>query len=249
MNNIQTNSIYKACLSTFNTTSCLLNNSHNNLDDFTIVLQGILRKDYYKLKSIMILCDSEFTGDAVLDLSRGLLEDMISIEYIKLKGEDKMSKKFITYSIIEHKQQIDFLIRNKGKVDKNEVEKANKDYNEVKDIFRRSTQQISHSWAMCNIEEMIEELFKKNVLQSFEKDMILQAYKMGNKKNHLSPLDILSYTSQEFRAIELNVSINTGLFFSLISFLKIASEFSVKVDNHEVTKKITEILLDLNKDL
>ena len=73
---------------------------------FSSIILGALRRDYYTLYTIMHLSganedDRTAFGDSCVDLTRRVFEDLINIEYIKLKGKEKYSKQFIDFKAVE----------------------------------------------------------------------------------------------------------------------------------------------------
>jgi len=243
-----TKKLEKICEEVLDVTKNIVVGPNCTSDKFGRIMEGICRRNYFKLYSIMVLYSDEFTGDAIMDLSRGMIEDMICVEFMKLKDKDSMADKFFSYSAVEQKLDMDFLITNSGKVDEELLQKTVEDYEKVKDGFMRKPGEISRSWASCDLEHMIDELLKNNILSEFDKNMILQAYIMGNRKNHLSPTDTLSYISGEFRELAKETSKGIGLLFSLVSYIKIADEFACQIQNSEVSNKLKTILINFNKD-
>lgn len=173
---------------------------------------------------------------------------MISVEFMKIKGTQSMAEKFLDYTFVEQKNDMDFLLANGGKVDDSQLLETNKDFERVKSKFIRNAGVISRSWASCDLEHMITELLKNNVIKGWEKGMLLQAYFMGNRKNHLSPLDTLTYISTDFREHAKDSSKETGLLFSLVSYIKIADEFACLLHLSDISAKLKETLIEMNKD-
>lgn len=75
-----------------------INSFDSNVPLFTATLTAISRRNFPILHSIAILADDYLSGDAILDLSRRVFEDMISVEFMIIKGKEKMAEKFIKYS-------------------------------------------------------------------------------------------------------------------------------------------------------
>lgn len=248
MDNILIQNFGITCKKLLDITTKLVEGPNKTSDKFSRVMEGICRRNYFKLHSIMVLYPDEFTGDAIMDLSRGMIEDMICVEFMKLKGKDNMADKFLDYSNIEQKIDMDFLLENKSEVDEQLLQKTNEDFERVKDKFMRKPGEISRSWASCDIEHMISELLKNNILSDFDRNMLLQAYIIGNRKNHLSSIDTLSYISDDFREHMKNTSKETGLLFSLVSYIKVADEFACQIQKEEVSNDLKSILLELNQN-
>src|SRR5713226_6218557 len=68
---------------------------------FTVTVTIIARRDFPILHSIAILADDPLSGDAILDLSRRVVEDRISVEFMVLRGKEDMAARFIRYSAVE----------------------------------------------------------------------------------------------------------------------------------------------------
>jgi len=235
------------CNSILNITSPMVEGAHNNLNKYERVMEGICRRGFFTLHSIMVLAYDDFSGDAILDLSRSLIEDMISVEFMKIKGTQNMAEKFLDFTFVEQKNDMDFLIANGGKVDGNQLLETNKNFERVKPKFVRNSKTCK-SWSCCNLEEMITELLKNNVIKGWEKDMLLQAYFMGNRKNHLSPSDTLTYISTDFREHTKDSSKEVGLLFSLVCYIKIAHEFACLLHLSDISASLTKALIEMNKD-
>jgi hypothetical protein len=76
---------------------------------FTVTVTIIARRDFPILHSIAILADDPLSGDAILDLSRRAFEDMISVEFMVLKGKEHIAAKFIKYSRVERWLDLEYL--------------------------------------------------------------------------------------------------------------------------------------------
>ena len=99
------------------------------------ILESLARRNYYRLHSIIILSEDAFTGDSIADLSRGMLEDMINIEFINLKGKDKMSQQFYNYIFVDQKINLDFILSSGAKPDPDFEKTTLEDYSKVEKEF------------------------------------------------------------------------------------------------------------------
>lgn len=221
----------------------------NNIDTlYKKILEGISRKSYYTLYSILQLANDKFCGDAILDLSRSLLENVIGNEFIKLKGRDELAKKFQAFIDVEIKNDMDFLIESGMPPSEEFRISTDQNFEKIKtDFLRRG--EVSRSWAKCSVEEMIVELVKSHVINDDDKRVMLQTYNMGNRKNHLSPIDILSYWRQDTREVNLEQSVNTGVLFSIISHYKIVSDFATELGEKELCTQLEKYLERLNSNI
>src|SRR6266568_3457493 len=82
---------------------------------FAQVLEGTFRRDYLTLYTMLYLTEHSQPeqrrafGDCCLDLSRKVLEDLVSLEYMLLRGKEAYAKKFLDYYHIEAKRDSDYL--------------------------------------------------------------------------------------------------------------------------------------------
>lgn len=230
-------------------TAGLISGPNQRPTQYQKVLEGVARRAYITLYSINCLADDNFNGDAILDLSRSLLEDMISIEFMKLKGKEEMAKKFMDYMAVEHKMDLDFLVRNNSKPEDKVVKSVEEDFKKVERDFTFRPGQLARSWAKCQLEDMVNELLKAGVFKDLDKDMILQAYIMGNRKNHLSPIDVLSFMHQTLRDMNQSGSVRTGLVFAIVCYFKIIIEFAQEMKQEKLVKDLESLWKEFNLNL
>lgn len=215
---------------------------------FQTILMALLRKNHYALYSLVFLSNDEYTGDAVLDLSRRMLEDMISLTYMKTRGKDKMADQFINFLPIESKHDLDFAKSFSRLSYKSEAIKiVEEEFEEVKKEFTFSKGDLSKSWAKCNVEQMLEYLLKKKVFDKTTTDITLQGYIFGNRKNHLSPKDLVSFIIPNSRSSNLVVSTNLGLLLGLVTCAQIAKDYCEELDHQEGLEKIEELSIKIKQ--
>lgn len=118
-------------------------------DDKALMLTNTFRKDYYTLHTQLYLSfgskKNELAfADSIAALSRRLLEDMVSILYIELKGIEKMTKRFLNFKPIEELRTLDFMlsigidVKEDRKERYSEYEKVKDDYMYDKSIVKRN---------------------------------------------------------------------------------------------------------------
>ena len=229
-----------------NTTKSFMEGSLQCKGRYQMALIGIARKNYNRLSSINFLSSDPANADAMLDLARGLLEDLISVEFMKLKGKELMAEKFFKYTAVEQKKDLEFLTRNGVKPNDALTTNTETAFEAVKKDFEFKPGVMARSWTKCSVENMIDELLKHGVLRDFDKDMLLQGYIMGNRKNHLSPLDALSFLSDQTRSVQVDTGLGTGLTFATVCFFKIVSELAQELGNRELLNSITKMWEEMN---
>lgn len=126
---------------------------------FGKVLEGVVRKDYFTLSTIVYLvkkvksepeCLKIFAG-SILDLSRRALEDMVYMTYIDEKGKEEYSKRFIQYDAVEQKDDMDFMDSVGMKTDEEIAEGINKRFAEVPRNIKEH-----RNWAGLSVDQAID---------------------------------------------------------------------------------------------
>ena len=131
---------------------------------FASIVEAAFRRDYLTLSTIRKLSEGtqmELTvsGSSCMDLSRRVLEDMISLEYMIMKGKDKMAKKFRNYLFVEDKRIMDYLEDGGVIIESSRKSEINKNYDNVKkDFLDKSSRTRWKAW-----KEIIDYLQKNNV--------------------------------------------------------------------------------------
>ena len=112
--------------------------------EFAKVVEGTLRRDYLTLLTTVYLAEHDEPemqiafGNSCMDLSRRVLEDLISLEYMLLNDKEDLARKFFDYKAVEEKLDMDFLEAAGVEMDQElqqVKETTDKDYNQVKHQF------------------------------------------------------------------------------------------------------------------
>jgi hypothetical protein len=137
-------------------------NSYKSL--FAQVLEGAFRRDYLTLYTMLYLTEHSEPeqrrafGDCCVDLSRKVLEDLVSLEYMLFKGKEPHAKKFFDYYHIEAKHDSDFLEAAGAPIDQERKILIEENYNRVKrDFFDSSARSRKRAWS-----ELTEFLISQN---------------------------------------------------------------------------------------
>lgn len=224
-------------------------NKANSL--FARIVEGVYRRDYLTLYTVLFLSKAKIEeraifGNSCMDLCRRVLGDLICVEYIRLKGKDKLSKKFADFKAVEVKRDLDYLKASGINVDKQLEETANKEYENVRKQFEYKGK-VRKSWAGLDTELMIQELLDKGIIKEEEKRTLVQTYLAGNYKNHFSPTDIFNFLYQDLfdYTNESDLIISLVVITSLVSRLAtiFAEEFNVDPKTKKLIQEAWEKLL------
>lgn len=204
---------------------------------FSSVILGALRRDYLTLYTIMHLSDGTEDdriafGDSCMDLARRVFEDLINIEYIKLKGKEKYSKQFMDYKAVEAYQDLQYLLALGGKMDDAFIKQTTDEYEKLSNKLKKRKR-----WSGVGIEEMIQLLLDENVIKADEFRTLSQTYTAGNYKNHFSPTDIFNFLHNDLYQFTRKSDLIVSLVVVSITVTKIAGEL---VDEAKVKGEIKE---------
>lgn len=224
------------------------------MGSFLEVLLGIYRISYTTLRDISYLTNYEETESSVLDLTRKILEHAVSVEYMIMKDEDGMAKRFQEYMIVQVHDEFEFY-KSIGQ-DQSEISSDHKDHVEEnakeyatlsKDVKDRK------NWAGRSIDGMFEDLDKAKALNDFDISRLGQAYIWGSRLNHVNPLVVHSYLDSKelqsgssfFSVLGLSVAIACHLRLTtrLIDEFRIIARSDVYP---ELATKIAEIQDEFN---
>jgi hypothetical protein len=102
-------------------------------------LEGTARKSYWYLYSLKQLADDDNNGDAVIDLSRSLLESLIVVMYVQEFGKERKAKKFLMYAPIETWGDGEYAIEANFELPPEAIKQRRQEFDEVKGDYLRPT--------------------------------------------------------------------------------------------------------------
>ena len=206
---------------------------------FGVILEGVFRKDYFTLETIIFLrnkIEEEpggrlIFGGSILDLSRRVLEDMVYMVYIKERDVVKYSERFMQFDAVEQKRDFDFLVENGVSVEPQKMQIIQDRYSRVPEKLKDR-----NNWAGQSVEEVIAWLLEKGKLPAKEKDTLLKFYVLGNRKNHTSSSDILNHSESDVLEELSEHDVEIGLLITYGAALKVALLLIDEVDCDEKLK-------------
>jgi hypothetical protein len=229
----------------------IINDIDPNLPIFTRVALAVAKRDFPILRSIMVLVDHQLSGDAILDLSRRVFEDMISLEYMLINDKDKMAQKFVNYSAVERWQDLNYLKINGSGLGIELETEIEENFQKVRGffIYRKGKNGkediIAQSWSSKKLDNMVEELVENNIISTIEMSNLLQGYIMGNRKNHLSSEDTSKFFDKDSRNEDIEGSIKIGLMLSIVSYIRILSVYAKEILDVKLEEKLRELLKNI----
>jgi len=220
---------------------------------FGRILEGVFRKGYFTLQTIVVLADMVekdnqlriVFGGSILDLSRRVFEDMIYMEYINESDKkEEYSKQFFDYTAIDQNNDLEFLLGSGVKVDSKVIETVKNKY-----AIAPTKLKSRSNWAGQSVEQVIAWLVQRGKIEESRKADVLKIYTAGNRKNHTSPSDILDHLFQESLDIDSEQDVEMGLMITHGSLVKIGLLFIEETETkEEIKKELRESWESINKD-
>lgn len=262
--------------------------SEKESDAFRLMLLGTCKKSYYFLQSIESLSVSYKNGDAIIDLSRSMFENLICITFAKEFKPQKKAIKFFKYTPVELWDDTDYVQRVGVKIQQSILDKRRSEYDSVKGEFLRSDPkedakkiidrildiseqlgisisptnrklildeylkkkfgenkvepELNRSWAGVSLEEMMIELEKKGKFPGTLKITLEKVYTIGNRKNHLSPVDIETMLDNPKRhAFHQRENGKIGIYTAALSHIMLVLELAKELKNDVLKNKMEKI--------
>lgn len=111
----------------------------SNDKEYPPFIEGTARKSFYYLYTLKQLATDKKNGDAVIDLSRSLLESMMVVMWVQEFGKEKKAKKFFLYAPIEAWSDGVYARQAAYELPPEAIEARKKEYEAVKGDYLRLT--------------------------------------------------------------------------------------------------------------
>ncbi len=154
-------------------------NKYKSPSLFAIVAEGAFRRDYLTLYTMYYLAENDKPeartafGTSCMDLCRRVHEDLISLEYMLLKGKETYAKKFMEYIHVERKRDADYLEAVGAPIDQQLKKTIGEDYDKVKRQFLDSSGKAKRkAWT-----ELTDFLLSEGDINSQVKQKIQEEFK------------------------------------------------------------------------
>lgn len=218
------------------------------VSEFLAFLQLVLRKDLMVLSAVRFLSQEPSFGDSALALSRKVIEDLITVEYMMMDGNDKegLTKKFHEFIPVQLHVEAEYLKSTDTnpsalKLDIKRVEEA---YNKLPASVKRR-----RSWAGKSPDQMLDELSGSSRLDKTFLSRIAICYAFGNWKIHLNPYDIYGFYNNEMHSLSTSESTQMALAFTTINLVWMAQTYLQELPDqkhHELLPKLETIIRGLS---
>jgi hypothetical protein len=165
--------------------------------------RDLMRKNNTRAQAIAVLNTYEKLSDSSLEITRNMIEDVISYSYILSDNDpEKLAETFFEFRWVQLKQDYDYYSKLGAYKDPDHISltKIKSEYSRVMNEypeFKRPDGSPSHSWSKNGIEGMSGALVKRKVYPKDEMRNIMRMYQRGSRKTHFNPQDLLNYADQE----------------------------------------------------
>ncbi len=194
---------------TIDATHPLTNGSNKRTNQFSNVVYGTHLRSYLNLYTMYFLaklCKPEEKmafGSVCMDLSRSLLENVISLEYMLYKGKEEMAQKFLDYGFVEAKRDNKFAESVNITIKPNDKKFIDEEYEKIKTQFidRGTGKSRKKAW-----QDLTEFLLEKQKIDESIKQEIEKEYINRYPNNSGEPRDAWAGLSTEGMMNELFIA-------------------------------------------
>lgn len=209
------------------------------------VIEGFYRRNHFTFLAIRYLADAPALADSAGVLTRKMTEDVISIEYMLLKGKEDMAKRFQNFFYIQAYQEIEHRKRLKYEIPSEaEITKLMKRVEKLKPLFwHEKSGEFMHSWSGMSAEQMWVELAKKKVFGKHDVHSVLLGYTYGSWKNHPNPADVLTYMTNDLRSTFSASALKQATILGIMDYIRLTTRYIDEI--RQIRQK--NVYEDINK--
>lgn len=216
---------------------------------FLRLLEGTFRRNYIRLQAVQELTKEVTTTHAAVEITRNMIEDVVGIEYVRVKGAEKYSKQFFDYLYVQLHQDLEFY-RSLG------IDIDNEQFPDTEEHIERAYKKVPsklknrNNWSGLQVEKMLEKI--KDAGNIFDRDFMLlvRFYLEGSRKTHLNPYDIRVYLDGDAFAHESNQSQKKAIIYSMVAFTRLTTRYidQIHIENKDMQyKNIAEKVVNILK--
>ena len=235
---------------------------HNTSSYVYRLVRSVLRKNIMRLQAVHVLNNFDKMSDSSLEVVRNMIEDSISFSYI-LSSDDpeKHAYTFFEFRHVQAKQDLDYYSKIPDYLG-DDLEKRKKDINKEYLRIREDYPQFfnddgspRHSWSKDGVEGMAKVLIKRKHYSKSEIRNILRAYKVGSRKVHFNPEDLLNFYDQNnwdrasIRSLDISIKAAAASFTSIVvRYFDTVNHYDSTISGKEVLAKLYTALETIHED-
>lgn len=184
------------------------------------VLEGAFRKNYIRLQAIEKLVEFETTSNPAMEITRNMVEDVVGLEYMRIKGAKKYAEQFFRFWTVHYYQLTHQSIKGDLGIPDTEAKEAERRFNKLPKKLRENK-----NWAGTNFETQLDFVLKSGEMNKRDASLIEIAYKVGSLNSHFNPYDIMSYLDNHYFEISNKSSLRMSLVFAVSSMVRITTRY------------------------
>jgi len=224
-------------------------------------MEGTLRKNIMRIQAINLLCDEPKLANSALELTRNMVEDTISIEYmLAAKDPEQAAHKFYEFMWVQLKEDLDYYKLVGVEVNSEDLpdtaEKIEEKYARVTKAnpeFLDKNGKVVRSWARRDVDMMLASIQKKKVLSADQIRTLARTYVNGSRKTHFNPVELMMYMEQDTWDITSNDAQRLSLPVSSASLVRLStryidliSQINDKDTYHDIGDKANAFMKELH---
>lgn len=229
--------------------------------NFLRVLEATYRRAYHTFAAVHNLSNEKtymFGGPAYI-LTRSLIEDGVSIEYMLAHDKEALAIKFQNFAYIQEHEDNKFIVQqglSNKPIIKESMKEIEENYRKYKQDYKRSDGTISKNWAGIDVDGMLRELLKIKPPLFGTKDnkSIAMSYLGGNRKTHFNPIDLAHYLDQTMLKYSYTDSMVSALALSSSVYIRLSTRYIDEISKNatknmyqDITKIVLSKLDEMNK--
>jgi hypothetical protein len=229
--------------------------------NFLRVLEATYRRAYNTLDAVNYLAGAPGFGlsNPAYILTRSLIEDGVSIEYMIAKDKELLAKRFQNFAYIQGHEDNKFLQKN-GLDSQPIVQASIADietlYKQHKSDYTRPDGSVYRNWAGIDIDGMLRELTKlrPNQFGAADNKSFARSYLAGNRKTHFNPVDLAGYLDQRLLDSSYAESMVSALAIGLSVFIRLTTRYIDEISENagknmhrDIAKQVITALKGMNK--
>jgi hypothetical protein len=210
-----------------------------NGTQFLRVIEGTFRRNYVRLLSIYNLCkDHPMTPNNALELVRNMVEDVVGIEYMLLRGKEEYAQRFSDYKWVQLYEDMKYAQSLDVTIDESDL--TNKD---IEDKYAQLPSKLkkSKNWAGRPFEDMLAEIVSQGVLSKKELSVISRLYIEGNRKTHFNPYEINHWMYPESIESGSDRALLMATIFAVTSMVRMTTRYVDEINESSVEPVYLEI--------
>jgi len=226
---------------------------------FLRVLETTYRRAYHTLAAINLLSQDNILGGPASILTRTLLEDSISIEYMLANDKEEKAQRFRDFYYIQAKQDNKFIksqgLDNDPQI-KESIDTIESEFKRVKPSFINKNGDLLRSWDGKDVDRLLNEIDKIKPPRISSRDIktIARSYLIFNRRTHFNPIDMTTYFNQKAIELSYKTSMMESLPVAIGTYVRLTTRYIDEISYNagknmyqDIAKRANELVTELDK--